>query len=543
MMMATLKPEEEQVIQNLLASVKGENPVRFGWDENFQRRLLSLLLTDTYFLIQSQSLIKSSYFTNEAHVLACDALFELFGKYKSIPDKFILIQAVQDKLKGRDDAVKLAFMAEVESVYDYYVPGLSTREVLLDRLTMFSRAQATRMACQKVMKIILENPEDEKTWTEVDETLRESLLVQRGMDVGFEYFLSIDEMFRKMKEQQEAGEKFTTGIDWINERLSGGTPKRGELYAWIGLPGRGKSMLLAQAATDNAKLGHKVCYISLEMDDLEVAKRITAQFTGSDVNYLWDNRDTIKQEIDFRNKTTTEQGGDVNNLIIRQFPGGTVDVNFVRAYIAHLKLYGFKPDVLIIDYAGEFKEDPNIPGWEAKYRIMRDLRAMAIMENMVIFTAVQPNKTAAELTELHQYIDESNIGGSFDQFKPLDGFWSINQLTIEKNAKVGRVFIIKHRSGKSQEACCVEFDYAAMRISRIGQDTHTKRVQSNAANAAQDIDNSTKLGGGAQRKKKKQEPYDPNKSDKIEPDTCTYDPGEVKADPAGQPPKENQQQE
>ena len=169
-----------------------------------------------------------------------------------------------------------------------------------------------------------------------------------------------------------------------------------------------------------------------------------------------------------------EQGGEPNNLIIRQYPGGTVDVNFVRAYIAHLNLYGFKPDVLIIDYAGEFKEPPDVPSWEAKYRIMRDLRAMAIMEGMVVITAVQPNKSAAELTEISQYIDESNIGGSFDQFKPLDGFWSINQLTSEKNAKIGRVFIIKHRSGKSQEACEVEFDYSAMRISRIGKDVHTK---------------------------------------------------------------------
>lgn len=536
--MSALNAEQEAVIQTLLASVKGDNPIRFSWDENFQRRLLSLLLTDTYFLIQSQSLVKSAFFTNEAHVLTCDALFELFSRYKSIPDKFILIQAVQDKLKGRDDAVKLAYMSEVESVYDYYVPGLSTREVLLDRLTMFSRAQSTRMACNKVLKIILENPEDEKTWTDVDELLRESLLVQRGMDVGTEAFISTEEMFRRMKEQQESGEKFTTGVDWIDERLSGGTPKRGELYAWIGLPGRGKSMLLAQAATENVKLGHRVCYISLEMDDLEVWKRIMAQFTGHDVNFLWDKREIIKEEIDFRNKTLVDQGGEPNNLIIRQYPGGTVDVNFVRAYIAHLKLYGFKPDILVIDYAGEFKEPNDIPSWEAKYRIMRDLRAMAIMENMAVFTAVQPNKSAAELTEITQYIDEGNIGGSFDQFKPLDGFWSINQLTAEKNAKIGRIFIIKHRSGKSQEACEVEFDYGSMRISRIGKDTYTKRLQEVSAGAAQDIDNTAKFQQGGKRKpKQKQEPFDPNKADKIDPDTCTY---ELKqpAKPEATPPAE-----
>jgi replicative DNA helicase len=521
-----LNAEEEKELQGLLASAKGENPVRFSWDENFQRRLLSLLLTDTYFLIQSQSLVKPTYFTNESHVLACEVLFELFAKYKSIPEKFILVQGVQDKLKDRDDSVKLAFVGEVESVYDYYVPGISTREVLLDRLTMFSRAQSTRIACKKVEKMILEKPDEEKTWLEVDEMLRNTLLVQRGMDVGFEFFMSIDEMFRRMKEQQESGEKFTTGLDWIDRRLSGGTPKRGELYAWIGLPGRGKSLLLAQAATENVKLGHRVCYISLEMDDVEVAKRITSQLTCNDINFLWDNRDSIKEEIDLRNKNLQEGGGEPNNLIIRQYPGGTVDVNFVRAYVAHLKLYGFKPDVLIIDYAGEFKEPADIPSWEAKYRIMRDLRAMAIMEGMVVYTAVQPNKSAAELTEINQYIDESNIGGSFDQFKPLDGFWSINQLKQEKDANVGRVFIIKHRSGKSQEAVDVEFDYGTMRISQIDRQRYNKLLQSKADETAQEIDsNSAKLNQGSKggKKKKGLEPFHPNNTDKMESETCNYE--------------------
>lgn len=504
-----LKPEEEALVKSLLAANKGDAPIRFSWDDNFQRRLLALLLADTYFLIQAQSLIKPEYFTNESHVIACKCLFELFAKYKSLPEKFILLQFVKEEIKGRDDAIKMAFTAEVESVYDFYTPGLTTREVLLDRLMTFSRAQSTRIAFAQCQKMILERPEEEKTWSEVDEILRQALVVNRGMDVGFEYFLNIEEMFRRMNEMKESGERFTTGVNWIDERITGGSPKRGALYAWIGLPGRGKSILLAQAATENIKLGHNVVYLSLEMDDIEVAERITAQFTQSDINFLWDKREDITKEIETRNKSLEFP----NNLVIRQFPGGTIDVNFIRAYVAHLKLSGFKPDLLIVDYAGELKEPPDVPTWEAKYRIMRDLRATGIMENMMVMTAVQPNKSAAEL-EKEDYIDESNIGGSFDQFKPLDGFWSINQLDAEKQASVGRIFIIKHRSGKSREATTVDFKYETMTISVISKDHYHKRMNSVADQQAAniDLDSGGKMGG-KKGKKPRQIIYQPNEED------------------------------
>ena len=65
--------------------------------------------------------------------------------------------------------------------------------------------------------------------------------------------------------------------------------------------------------------------------------------------------------------------------------------------------------------------------------------------------------------EISQYIDESNIGTSFDQFKPLDGLWSINQTNDETEAGYGRVFVVKHRNGKSRYSFTVK--YAVRNIS------------------------------------------------------------------------------
>ena len=126
--------------------------------------------------------------------------------------------------------------------------------------------------------------------------------------------------------------------------------------------------------------------------------------------------------------------------------------------MAQLELRGWKPNVLIVDYVGEMKDDPSVKKYESAYRILRDLRGFGVEKGHCTFTCVQPNQSAAKL-EIGQYIDESNIGTSFDQFKPLDAFWSINQQVLEKDAEVGRVFVIKHRNGRSRFAFKIGFDY------------------------------------------------------------------------------------
>ena len=249
-------------------------------------------------------------------------------------------------------------------------------------------------------------------------------------------------------------DRFTSGFPSIDNALTGGGMFAGQIASWIGLPGTGKSLALVKAAVENVKLGHKVLYITLEMDELGIVQRFTSQFAMMDINNLREMKDNIKATIEEFKKDKA----DANLLHVKQFPGGQVDVNGIRAYMAQLELRGWVPNVLIVDYVGEMKDDPTVKKYESAYRILRDLRGFGVEKGHVTFTCVQPNQSAAKL-EIGQYIDESNIGTSFDQFKPLDAFWSINQQVLEKDAEVGRVFVIKHRNGRSRFSFKIGFDY------------------------------------------------------------------------------------
>ena len=62
-----------------------------------------------------------------------------------------------------------------------------------------------------------------------------------------------------------------------------------------------------------------------------------------------------------------------------------------------------------------------------------------------------------------------SIGGSFDQFKPLDGLWSINQTNDETSAGFGRIFVVKHRNGKSRFSFTVKYNKENLDIAECSE--------------------------------------------------------------------------
>ncbi len=449
-----MTPEELALLDKVTADERQVSQTKFGWDDTFQKKLLAMLMCDRFFLTQGMGLIVPTYFSSEAHSKICDLLFKYFGKYKSLPEPFLLEEELKAATQDREESTQIHFQGELKALYTYYVPGLETRDALLDKITYFAKVQAVKVAFHEILPKITEKPEDEATWAYVYDQWRKSMVIERNHEPGLEYFINIDELFNMMKAKRDMGDGFTSAFESIDNALTGGHLYRGEIGAWIGLPGTGKSLALVKAAVANVRMGHKVLYITLEMDELGICQRFTSQMLKKDVNNLLSSESEIRKEIeDF-----TMDMADKNRLIVKQFPGGQLDVNGVRAFYSQCQLRGFKPDLVIIDYVGEMRQDPTVKTYESMYRILRDLRGFGVEEKHCTLTAVQPNRSAAELKD-NEFIDESNIGSSFDQFKPLDAFWSLNQTVDEKGASVGRGFVIKHRNGRSRFPFKMGYDY------------------------------------------------------------------------------------
>ncbi|MFZ5293629.1 hypothetical protein, partial [Enterobacter roggenkampii] len=88
----------------------------------------------------------------------------------------------------------------------------------------------------------------------------------------------------------------------------------------------GKSLALVRSAVQNVLLGHKVLYLTMEMDELGIMQRFTSQFAKLDIN----NLRGVKEEV-YRTVEEFKKGYDDPNLLhVKQFPGGEMDVNGIR---------------------------------------------------------------------------------------------------------------------------------------------------------------------------------------------------------------------
>ena len=69
---------------------QNEDDTQYGWDENFQRHIVSLLLSDKQFLLQSLDLIKPKYFTNKVHQKVIGIVFKFYREYHILKTRFFL---------------------------------------------------------------------------------------------------------------------------------------------------------------------------------------------------------------------------------------------------------------------------------------------------------------------------------------------------------------------------------------------------------------------------------------------------------------------
>jgi replicative DNA helicase len=459
-----LTQKEKDLISSLV-NPDDQQGKTYKWDFRYQQEILGMLMTDRVFLIQSMQLVKPSYFSDKVHETICSIVFNYFEKYNQIPPKYVIANEIREKYE--DDKKVLIYVGEMEAITSNYVSGLEPRESCLDKITEFAKEQALRSAVSSTLDLLEKGYKDK--WNKIEELFKKALLTDRNFDMGLDYFQTLEDRYDRMAKQNLDKEVFVTGFRGIDvDGLSAGGICRGELAAFLGSSGAGKSLLLVKASARNILRGKKVLYISLEMDEDKLAKRFDAILSNDNIRTLLDRKDFVLSAL----KDHIKGEEDKRRLIIKQFPAGTVDVQTIKAYLSQLNLHGWQPDMICVDYVGEFKDEEGIKTYESRQRIVRDMRGMAVEYNVAIFTAMQANRRSKEDTDNMMVVDDSMLGDSFGQARPLDALWSINQNPEEKSQNVGRIFVVKHRDGKSRYILYFRQDKNTLEPQEISHDTY-----------------------------------------------------------------------
>lgn len=245
--------------------------------------------------------------------------------------------------------------------------------------------------------------------------------------------------------------KVSCGFPTIDHMLGGGWDI-GTFNVIMAETNNGKSLWMQNFAVKSADMGHNVLYITLEMSERKVMKRLGAmrlKIPINDYDVVSKDIDLIKKRIAGLSKT---DGGDifdrkVGKIYAKFWAAGTATVADFDNYIQKLKeKKGIKIDLVIVDYI-TLVAAPKGSGTDNLYSkgkvLSEGLRAIGAKYKCPVITGVQVAKDAWNSAD----ITLESVPESKAIAETADTFFAIIRTEEMKRQNLYRFKLLKQRDG------------------------------------------------------------------------------------------------
>ena len=245
--------------------------------------------------------------------------------------------------------------------------------------------------------------------------------------------------------------KVKCGFESIDHMLGGGWDIS-TLNVIMAETNNGKSLWMQNFAVRSADMGFNVLYISLEMSERKVMKRVGAmrlKLPINDYDKLSKDTEMIKKKIAALSKT---DGGDifdkkVGKIITKFWAAGTATVSDFDNYIQKLKeKKDIKIDLVIVDYitliaAAKGTAQDNL--YSKGKQLAEGLRAVGAKYKCPVITGVQVAKDAWNAAD----ITLESVPESKAIAETADSFFAIIRTEEMKRQNLFRFKLLKQRDG------------------------------------------------------------------------------------------------
>jgi KaiC/GvpD/RAD55 family RecA-like ATPase len=333
--------------------------------------------------------LKQEYLIEKTDRIVLDKLRLYYEKYNRVPsfsDISIMVQTDATIDQDPTDAV----IAQIKSYQK--MEQVSDEKLLIDEVESFVQNRAMELAILSSVAIL----DDDGNRGVIREKIEEALAIQFIVEVGHDYFADAKE---RLASYFEVEEKIPLDIDKINEAMGGGLERKG-LFIFAAPPNKGKTLWMCHSAASLLKTGQNVLYISSEMSEKAITKRIDANLLDIEMKELAVGLDKNK----FKSKISELFKKTQGKLIVKQFPTGTCNSYHIKALLNEIKLKkGFIPDVVVLDYINIFSSS-RLPASAATNSylyvksICEEMRALAVEFDLCMLSAVQNNRGSAKKT-------------------------------------------------------------------------------------------------------------------------------------------------
>jgi replicative DNA helicase len=245
--------------------------------------------------------------------------------------------------------------------------------------------------------------------------------------------------------------KVQSGFETLDHILGGGWDI-GTLNCIMAETNNGKSLWMQNFAIKSADSGYNVLYVTLEMSERKVLKRLGSMRLRIPIN----DYDTVSKDVELIRKKikslgNMKEGGDlfqnkVGKIYTKFWAAGTATVNDFDNYIQKIQQKkGIKFDLIIVDYitlvAAPKGAADNL--YTKGKHLAEGLRALGSKYKCPIITGVQVAKDAWNASD----ITLESVPESKAIAETADTFWAIIRTEEMKRLGIYRFKLLKQRDG------------------------------------------------------------------------------------------------
>lgn len=421
-----------------------EQEKKNSFDSSFEEKIPQAMIIDSIWAEQLVEVLNPDLF-NLAHTRKItEILRDHYYSYKSFPSMNLLQSICQRDIEEILLSKRcLTYLKKMEEN-----PLNGDIEYVKDKALEFFRLQTVAKALSDE---ILPRIESGQNLEDIVSIFQHAVSKGTNRNIGYDYNEDDEKRFVN---QQEL--KVPTKWKYLNDILGGGWGEK-RLATWIGAAGAGKSTMLVGCGAGALLAGKVVVHYTLELDELETARKYDACITGVEINDVPASRDKVLDSLKHRLPPGAR-------LIIKEYPMKSASVQTIKSHLSRLKLKDIVPDLIIIDYGDllrnieqQSSRDEKRHGLEA---IWQDLKALAQTLMRPVVTATQTNRSGYQA----DLITPDQVSEDFSKIMTSDIVITAARNMEQKAAGIGKMLIAKNRQGRDGQIFAYSLDPARAHV-------------------------------------------------------------------------------
>ena len=415
--------------------------------------ILRNLLHNEEYIRKVIPFIKSEYFEDKNQKIVFEEIHSFVLEYNQPATKEVLCIEIEKRIDINEQEFK-----EITQVISCLEDVATEFNWLVDTTEKWCRDRAIYLALMESIHIT-DGKDAKKNRDSIPTILSEALAVSFDTHIGHDYLLDYEQRYEYYHKKEN---RIEFDLDFFNKITNGGVPNK-TLNIFLAGTNVGKTLAMCHMASSFLLQSKNVLYITMEMAEEEIAKRMDANMLNVPINQLEDLPKSM-----FTGKASKLVEKTKGSLIIKEYPTAAAHAGHFKALLNELSLKkSFRPDVIFIDYinicaSSRFRAGSNMNSYSIIKSIAEELRGLAVEHNVPIFSATQTTRSGFSSSDV-EITDTSESFGL-----PATADFLVALISTEELEGLGQIMVkqLKNRYGDKSifKRFVVGIDRAKMRL-------------------------------------------------------------------------------